>query len=339
MQMKPARLSNIELLRIIAMFGVLICHSDFGALQVPSQSELNASPIYCVSRILIESFALVSVNVFVLISGWFGISFRGRSLGNLLFQTFFFFFGIYAVLVLLGEQEFNANGIYRCLMLSENAWFIKAYLGMYILAPAINEMIKHLTAKQIKAIIITFFVFQTIYGWISDGAGYINKGYSAFSFIGLYMLARYVRVYRPRIFTKTAKFDIFIYTICSLLTAAVIILLVWRDSFLWYRFMDYTSPLTIVASVFLLLAVSKWSFQSKFVNSIAVSCFAVYLMHFMIFPTYMRPTIQWIAGHYNGISMFAFISLLLLSFFVVAISVDRVRLLIWKRLISPLFHD
>lgn len=337
--MKPARLSNIELLRIIAMFGVLIVHSDFGALQVPSQSELNATPIYCVSRILIESFALVSVNVFVLISGWFGITFRWRSLSNLLFQTFFFFFGIFAVLVLLGELEFNANGLYKCLMLSDNAWFVKAYLGMYILAPAVNEMIKNLTAKQIKAIIITFFVFQTIYGWISDGASWINKGYSSFSFVGLYMLARYVRVYRPRVFTSSANFDIFVYTLCSLLTAAAIILLVYRDNFLWYRFMEYTSPLIIVASVFLLLAVSKWDFQNKFVNSIAVSCFAVYLMHFMIFPTYMRPMIQTIAHNYNDLVMLALLTGLLLTFFSVAILIDKVRLYLWNRFIAPCFND
>lgn len=336
---KRQRLSNVELLRIIAMFGVLIVHTDFGALQTPNATELDSTPAYCIARILIESLALVSVNVFVLISGWFGITFRWRGLGNLLFQTFFFLFGIYAVLVILGKQEVSVKGVYKCLMLSENVWFVKAYIGMYILAPAVNEMIKHLPKAPAGGIIITFFIFQTIYGWLSEGAEWIREGYGAFSFLGLYMLARYVRTYQMSIFNKGIRFDLTVYLICSLATAAAITLLVSRDSFLAWRFMYYTSPLVIIAALYLLLAVSKWHFKSRIVNSVAVSCFAVYLMHFIIFPTYMHPAIQWIASEYNGLGMFSLLSLLLIAFFTVAIIVDRVRLFIWNRFLAPRFND
>ena len=37
---KPHGLSNIELLRIINMFFVLIIHADFGALDIPTKKEL-----------------------------------------------------------------------------------------------------------------------------------------------------------------------------------------------------------------------------------------------------------------------------------------------------------
>lgn len=41
---KPHGLSNIELLRIINMFFVLIIHADFGALDIPTKKELLLSP-------------------------------------------------------------------------------------------------------------------------------------------------------------------------------------------------------------------------------------------------------------------------------------------------------
>lgn len=47
---KPSRLSNLELLRILSMFGVLIVHSDFGALDTPTLQELQTEPLFCLSR-------------------------------------------------------------------------------------------------------------------------------------------------------------------------------------------------------------------------------------------------------------------------------------------------
>jgi peptidoglycan/LPS O-acetylase OafA/YrhL len=38
------RLSNIELLRILSMLGVLIVHADFGALGEPTRTELLSTP-------------------------------------------------------------------------------------------------------------------------------------------------------------------------------------------------------------------------------------------------------------------------------------------------------
>ena len=135
MQSSPQkkRLSNMELLRIISMFCVLIVHSDFGALNTPTKEELTLSPIYCI---------LVAVNVFVLLSGWFSITFKWKGICNLLFQCFFFTFGIYAVCILAGIDKFSMYGIRKCLMLSENLWFVKCYLGLYILAPALNIFIE-----------------------------------------------------------------------------------------------------------------------------------------------------------------------------------------------------
>ena len=84
------RLSNIELLRIVSMFCVLIVHADYGALGWPDQSELFSNTNYTIIRTIIESLAIVAVNVFVLISGWFGIKFKWNSLLKLLFQCAFF---------------------------------------------------------------------------------------------------------------------------------------------------------------------------------------------------------------------------------------------------------
>ena len=91
-----SRLSNIELLRIFSMFGVLIVHADFGALGNPTHTELFFTPVFTIMRTFIEAFAIVAVNVFVLISGWFGINYCFNV------HSFSLVYGVYAVYVEFG---------------------------------------------------------------------------------------------------------------------------------------------------------------------------------------------------------------------------------------------
>ena len=67
------RQSNIELLRIVAMMLVLIVHADFLALGAPDALALKALPVESGLRVWLQGFALVCVDVFVMISGYFGI--------------------------------------------------------------------------------------------------------------------------------------------------------------------------------------------------------------------------------------------------------------------------
>lgn len=325
------RLSNIELLRLLSMFGVLTVHADFVALNEPTKAELLTMPTYSIIRTFIEAFAIVSVNVFVLISGWFGISFRWSNLLKLLFQCLFFFFGIYFTLYFLGYTQIELfKGIYKCLMLSD-AWFIKSYIGMFIFAPVMNAFIEKATKKQVEVFLFAFFTFQSIYGWISNSASFIVNGYSTYSFMGLYLLARYTKIHKPYWSQWNIQKDLNMYILLSIITAASMLLFIYLDIYPLYAiFMKYSSLFTIGAAMFLLLAFTKYSLNCKFVNTVAKSCLAVYLLHFILFSQYMTLWIQNIATKYNGIVMISLIFMILLAFYIVAIFLDQIRLLLWN---------
>ena len=98
-----ARQSNFELMRIAAMLLILAGH--FGAhsgFEFP-QDRLTFN------RLWIELFEIggnISVNVFVLLSGYFRIEARGFKTAKLIqlwLQLFFYSMGIYAVFVLMGS--------------------------------------------------------------------------------------------------------------------------------------------------------------------------------------------------------------------------------------------
>lgn len=191
---KGPRQTNMEILRILAMFLILTVHADFWSLGAPSTEECFDRPIASITRILIEAIAILSVNTFVLISGWFSIKPSIKGFCNFIFQCAFFFFGIYAFMVITGLQMLSWQGIKIAFMLTPKNWFVKAYIGLYILAPVLNYFCDKASRKQFRNLLIGFFIFQTIYG-CSGAAVFIESGYSTFSFIGLYLLARYLRIY------------------------------------------------------------------------------------------------------------------------------------------------
>ena len=72
--MATPRKSNIELLRIVSIVMVLIVHLDGASLGLPEpMGNITAVSGRDWWRLVVESFAIIGVNCFTLISGYFGI--------------------------------------------------------------------------------------------------------------------------------------------------------------------------------------------------------------------------------------------------------------------------
>ena len=272
------RQSNIELLRIVAMFLVLVVHADFMALGEPTFDEMNTQPLPSVIRVFIQSCAIVCVNVFVLISGWFGIRPNVRSVSKFLFQCFFFLLFLCLISLFgIGWGKLSVDYLF----MKGDYWFVMAYLGLLIIAPLMNAFIEKASKKQMLVFLLCFYIFQTLYGWVIFSADFIMNGYSTFSFIGLYMLGRYVRLYPSKFTTLSSLKSLGIYFSINIFLTIISVLLLLFDQayYLQKVVMSYVNPFTILASLYLLLGFVKMQFTSNFINWIAASSFAVYLLH------------------------------------------------------------
>lgn len=326
------RLSNFELLRLISMFMVLIVHSNFQALGTPTSTDLLQTPTISTLRIILQSLTLVCVNIFILISGWFGIRFSYKGILQLLFQTLFFLFGIYFTCVILGIEELSIKGVGKCLMLNHGTWFIKSYLCLYILAPILNSFIESSSKKEFMRIISLFYIFQFVWGWIFNGVSFFEEGFSTISFIGLYLIARYIRLYPPP-FAQLSRWSyMIVYILLSLLTAFFLWLSILKELPFYYKFWSYNSPIIICASLSLLLFFSKLNLKSEIINKIAISCLAIYLFHFIIWNRIIVPQIQHIAKTYDTIICCILIAIILIAFYIIAIIIDKIRIYLWNLL-------
>ncbi len=328
------RLSNIELLRIIAMFLVLIVHADFFTLGPPEHEDMLSNPTGTYSRLFWEAISIVCVDVFVLISGWFGIRPKVKGFCNFIFQCLFFLVGIYIVCLLAGIAEFNVKGIAGCLLLLNWNWFIKAYLGLYLLAPLLNAFLERSSEVQVRYFLIAFFTFQTIYGW-TGAAPFFEQGYSTMSFIGLYMLARYANIYQPRyLIGWTKKWYLYGYLGIVLFLTIVSGICIQSNIGIWHILYSYISPLVIIAAFCLLIYFSKLNFSSSFTNKIAASSFAVFLLHTNpnLCRQYFSPFVQSIYDKMGGVTCLLSITLFLILVFVAAVLIDQIRIFLWEKI-------
>lgn len=336
---KKGRQSNVELLRIITMILVMIVHANFRALSAPIVEEAVTAPSSAFLRFLTESFSIICVNVFVLISGWFGIHFKWKRFMEFLFQVFFFGFVIYVIICLIDPDKIRL--IKNVLMTDAwNYWFVKCYLFLYIVSPLLNAFVEKATQKQLLTILILFFTLQTFYGWATNGITWFNRGYSGISFAGLYLLARYVRLYPTKWFTHSLIFDLLVYLVfVALNTLCAFWLTRTGHASISTRLFLYTSPFVILAAVHFLLIFTKFSITSKTINWIAASCFAIYLTHsnsFLAKPCYDNLIHNWFINE-STISFLLYTGCLMFCVFWVSILSDKIRIFVFNKLFSKDF--
>lgn len=332
------RQSNVELLRIITMILVLVVHANFRALSSPSMGDVISFPTSSFLRFLTESFSIICVNVFVLISGWFGIHFKWKRFIEFLFQVFFFGFLIYIIICMIDPNRIKS--IKNVFMIGAwNYWFAKCYLFLYIVSPVLNAFVEKASQKQFLTILILFFSLQTIYGWATNGITWFNRGFSGVSFAGLYLLARYVKLHPAKWFSHSLKFDLLFYLgFVVLNTFCAFFFTKTGHAPISTRLFLYTSPLVIFASIHFLLIFTKFSFTSKIINWIAVSCFAIYLTHsnsYLENPCYYSLIRNWFNNE-NTIMFILYTGTLILFVFSVSILCDKIRIFVFNQLFKRL---
>ncbi len=273
---KSSRLSNFELLRVLAMLMVLAIHADFFSLGRPTYAQFVASPLDVWTRMAVEVLGIVAVDVFVLISGWFGIRASVRGFCRYLFTCMFFCLGVNVVCSL--HPALQADSLRMIYDRMELNWFVKAYMLLYILAPVLNAFVTTASRRTQERVLIGFFAVQTLFGWMTGSAGYFVQGYSPLAFVGLYLLARYVAIFRPRWSRGGAKTWFALYIGISAVQS-IIGIVAMRIGVALDRLISYINPLVIAASLALLLGFRELHFRSRQVNWLARSSFAVFLLH------------------------------------------------------------
>ena len=147
--------SNIELLRIVCMIMILNLHTFW----IPESLTLKSLNLANVITIFSESLSVCAVNSFVLISGYYSIKWKWRSLLSLIYQVYFFIIVVYIILLATRFIHFNwIDFFYRLNCIRFSYWFITSYVVLYVLSPILNTYINNASKKKLVFFLIAFYI-------------------------------------------------------------------------------------------------------------------------------------------------------------------------------------
>lgn len=293
--MKKARSVNIELLRVIAMLFVVALHylGKGGTLLPWGDTNFSVNTYLAWG---IEAFALVAVNVYVLISGYFlaDSQFKMMRIVKLWMQVFFYSAGVWLIFLAFGKVPADYTGSYWLSMFllpitSQHYWFASIYIFMCLLAPFMGLAARKMSQKQLRTcIIVLMILFSRVWKiFLPLSAPIDDKGYGIIWFVCLFMIAAYIRLYVP-INGKWGK-SLLIYVIASLCLflslpcIGTLSQITGKLPDYYDVFYEYNAPFTIIGAVALFLAFRNMSIRSekagKVINFFAGATFGVYLLH------------------------------------------------------------
>lgn len=294
--MAKTRDRNYEIMRIIAMLMIVCMHylSKGGALVTPT-SELGGTSL---AAWFIESFLIVAVNAYVLVSGYFGIDADRitnplQTTLRLYVQVWFYSMVIGAVSVLTGLTPFDKYDFLAYILpfSTEHYWFATAFLLLTVFMPFLNEGIKRLEKKQLQRIMmILCLVLSVVKTILPIDYPWDNKGYDAVWLIFMYMTGAYIKKYGLKLISSRAR-AIIVYILSAFIIFASFFILhslyeaTGRFGAIINAWYSYNSLFCYVASIGFFMAFNpKFNKGGPrncpiFLRKISGATFGVYLIH------------------------------------------------------------
>lgn len=198
---------NYEVLRILAMLMIVGLHylSRSGAISNPENPDMSV--VGYVSWLL-EAFFLVATNVYVLISGYFGVEAgnnrKEKRFGILLkplnvwVQVWFYSVVIGFGAFIVGAQQFDVYQFINYILpiTREHYWFATSYVILCLFVPFLNYGFDKLEKKDIKALLLVMLIiFCFSKTFIPIQFPWDKYGYDFSWFVVLYITGAYIKKY------------------------------------------------------------------------------------------------------------------------------------------------
>lgn len=284
------RQSNMELLRIIVMLMITLHHfliDKYRGGIVYGNEFLDGWQW----AVMLNGFVYIGVNVFILISGYFGIKFKWKGVFNLLI-----FCAFYMALNLI-IQRYNGGDYYSLDVIIKKslkattrttAWFIPCYIALYFLAPLLNSAREQLNQKQYLYVILILSAYCLWFGYIRQQHVFNHNGYSVGQFIWLYVIGGYIKCFNVVHNVKRYRtICVTIWLMLSMFWGVLTIALYSGFPIPLWRPITYNNPFTLVASIAFFCLFTTFQFQNRVINYIAKSVLAAYLFR-VYFPPFLE---------------------------------------------------
>ena len=278
---------NFEVLRTMAMFFIVVYHCLTHGIgdgyAFPTSMSIPLSNVLFSDFMLV--FSSISVNLYVLISGYFlvDLNFKLSRIVRTWANACFYSCVITSLFMLFQISELNILNLGKSFFpLSTDAyWFVTQYIGLLILSPFLSLMVRNLSYRQYLILLIcgSFLCLSIVQDFPLGKRFHVAHGNSVWSFAYLYLVAGFVKHH-----LKTISRNRLILTIVlvTLLTFAFEIFGGYNKDAIYLYWLNYNGlPFVLSVAVFIMVRQIQVP-QNVFWNlcvKIAPYTFGVYLIH------------------------------------------------------------
>lgn len=269
---KQERNSSMELFRILATFLVLIVHwNGWFVGGLPEQIGWSDLSTFRFGQLIIWGLSICCVNCFILLSGYFSIKLKKKSVINLWVTIVSVFIPFY-LYECVRDGTFS---VYELLCwgegFSRSGYFIQNYFLLMFFSPLLNSFVER-NKENVTKWTLAFFLLEFWFFCIMnvETMGF-ERGYSFIHFVLMYMIGRSIYINKEWLKNIKRKYWFAGYLTCVL---ASCVLYVLNIDNMW----EYCNPFVIGSSICLLMCFANKSFYSKTINYIAISTLPVYIM-------------------------------------------------------------
>ncbi len=324
------RCSNFELLRILCMLLVVCGHILIWSNTSFNSQELLGGADYALVQFF-RGFTVVAVNVFVLISGYWGIKLKLNKLIRmdlmvLFYSLFFLFISIYFGKDIL----FSTKSLTHYFpIISNKYWFITSYFTLCLLSPFLNKFLKNINKKELELYLIVSFILFYLWPTVSYILNFDqvvkDAGYGVINFVILYTTGYYIRHYFQ------SNFSSIIWIIMYIVLCIILFLFqITYSHILGFSFTalySYNTVFVYFASIALFMAFKQLKFKSNLINILSVNCFSVYIIHMS------SPFMEWVDtifkySEMKGIMIIVLAIILSLLIYLFCIIIEYLRKLV-----------
>ncbi|MCD8011868.1 MAG: acyltransferase [Lachnospiraceae bacterium] len=250
--MKKERNASIDLLRIVLMLGVLIIHTCAHGLGLSKLSEgTYTGNQYSYLLIVMQSFSIVAVDVFFIISGYFTGELKARKIVEFYIMGGLYCSLAYVVSTIAGYNTFSILSFgRRALQGFTNYWFLTAYVIIFLFSPFIVKLLDSLDDKQLKRLILTYVLVNTLFGYLLSSVTY-GSGFSVDAMLFCYILGYGIRRFNWTFSCKDKSVNFLCYLVPVVFISAFgcAAYSIGKQEFSYQIFDDYRNPIIIFASV------------------------------------------------------------------------------------------
>ena len=348
--MSKVRSSNFELMRIISMILIILWHVIMHGHMI----ENSTNEAITIFLKFIMSIIIIHVNSFVILMGFFQSksSFELAKLFRLVFQVMFYVILMFFVSIKMGWIEKIDIALYIDNFMPSSIgfyWFIASYIIVYILSDFLNIIIERINKNEFKRILIVLFILLSIIPYITGFKFFKNDGLNFYSFIFLYLVGAYIRIYpidKSYYLKRMSKNGYRMFLIFIFLSMAFLNFLIngfaYRIdglngvfSYLSFKILKseytYFVPFVIVQSIAYFELFRTFDFKNRLINYLSSCMFGIYLFHeFPYVQTHIYNFLRIDIGGFDSYKMLLRMFLIVFVIFICGLLVEIVRKLIVK---------